>query len=101
MEEKTRGVIFCVVVFFDMNFSDGSAFIIGRPTGDDHSNDDADCGGNQRYVQKVQSVSVLGNVEVQENDADVEAYGDSSFLGVMDIYIKRPPRNESRWSWMR
>ena len=50
--------------FFDVNFSRGSAVIIGRPTGDNHSNDDADCGGNQRYVQKVQFVSVLGNVDV-------------------------------------
>ena len=57
-----------------------SAIIISRPTGNDHSDDDADCSGNQRYVQKVQSVSVLGNVDVQENGADVEAYEDSSFL---------------------
>ena len=71
--------------------------VIGLPKCDDHSNDDADCGGNQRYVQKVQFVSVLGNVEIQENDADIEAYGDSSFLWC-GVYIKRPPRNESRWS---
>ena len=50
-----------------------SAIIISRPTGNDHSDDDADCSGNQRYVQKVQFVSVLGNVEVQKYDADVEA----------------------------
>jgi len=86
-----------VFLLFDVNVSRGSAVILGRPTGDDHANDDADCGGNQRYVQKVQSVSVLGNVDVQENDADVEAYGDSSFLW-WGVYIKRPPRNESRWS---
>jgi len=74
-----------VILLFDVNFSRGSAVIIGRPTGNDHSDDNADCGGNQRYVQKVQSVSVLGDVDVQENDADVETYGCSSFLGVMDI----------------
>ena len=54
--------------------------VIGWPLCDDHSNGDADCGGNQRYVQKVQFVSVLGNVDVQKHDADVEAYGDTSFL---------------------
>jgi len=85
-EEASEFLAFHVAfLLFGVNFSNGSAVIIGRPTGDDHTDDDADCGGNQRYVQKVQSVSVLGNVEVQENDADVEAYGDSSFLGVMDI----------------
>ena len=68
-----------------------SAIIISRPTGNDHSDDDADCSGNQRYVQKVQSVSVLGNVDVQENDADVEAYGDSSFLWCGG-YIKKDHR---------
>ena len=71
--------------------------VIGLPKCDDHSNDDADCGGNQRYVQKVQSVSVLGNVDVQEDGADVKAYRDTSFLW-WGVYIKRPPRNESRWS---
>ena len=67
-----------------------SAIIISRPTGNDHSDDDADCSGNQRYVQKVQSVSVLGNVDVQENDADVEAYGDSSFLWC-GVYKEKQP----------
>ena len=76
-----------------------SAIIISRPTGNDHSDDDADCGGNQRYVQKVQFVSVLGNVDAQKRDAYVKAYGNSSFLWC-GVYIKRPPRNESRWPWV-
>ena len=64
-------------------------FVIGLPKCDDHSNDDADCCGNQGYVQKIQTVSVLGNVDVQENDEDVvTCYGDSSFLWC-GVYIKK------------
>ena len=71
--------------------------VIGLPKCDDHSDNDNDDGGNQRYVQKIQTAAVLGYVDVQKHDADVEAYGDSSFLWC-GVYIKRPPRNESRWS---
>ena len=46
-----------------------------RPVHDDHANYQVGQGGQQSHVDKVQSISVLGEIDAQEHDADVEAHG--------------------------
>ena len=46
-----------------------------RPLNDNHANYQVGQGGQQGYVDKVQSIAVLGNVDAQKHHADEEAHG--------------------------
>lgn len=59
----------------DPKFTKRLTVFAERPIYDNHANYQVGQGGQQSYVDKVQSITVLGNVDAQKHHADEEAHG--------------------------